>query len=220
VMSQRPAAGAFISGGGKMHLVVSRGPPPVPIPDVTGQPAGDAQARLEQAGFVVTVRQDYDDLVANNLVIGTDPAKGASAPRESEIVLIVSKGAAPVQVPDVSGRTYDDAAGALAAQGFKATRNDVFDDRIDVGKVVATDPPGGQLAPKNSNVTVNVSKGPEMVSVPQGLVGKTVEQASQMLQAVGLTPDVENYAPGKTVRAVSPKEGTQVKKGSKVSLIL
>jgi serine/threonine-protein kinase len=220
VMSQRPAPGSFIEDGGKIRLVVSRGPPPVPVPQVDGMNAADAQFELEQAGFVVTPRQDYDDLVPVGNVIGTDPPKGSSAPRESEIVLIVSKGPTPVPVPDVSNRTYDEAAAALAAQGFKATRNDVFDDKVDTGKVVGTDPPGGQSAPKGSTITVNVSKGPELVAVPNNLVGKTVEQASQILQAAGLIPDVENYAPGKTVRAVSPKEGTQVKKGSKVSLIL
>jgi len=219
VMSQRPAAGAFISDGGKVRLVVSRGPPPVPVPQVDGLVAADAQAQLEQAGFVVTVRQDFDDLVPFGSVIGTDPPKGSSAPRESEIVLIVSKGPTPVQVPDVSGKTYDDAAAALSAVGFKPARADVFDDKIDVGKVVGTDPAGGQSAPKGSTITINVSKGPELVAVPS-VVGLTVEAASLKLQQAGLVPDVENYAPGKTVRAVSPKEGTQVKKGSKVSLIL
>ena len=219
VMSQRPAAGAFISDGGKVRLVVSRGPPPVPVPQVDGLVAANAQAQLEQAGFVVTVRQDFDDLVPFGSVIGTDPPKGSSAPRESEIVLIVSKGPTPVQVPDVSGKTYDDAAAALSAVGFKPARADVFDDKIDVGKVVGTDPAGGQSAPKGSTITINVSKGPELVAVPS-VVGLTVEAASLKLQQAGLVPDVENYAPGKTVRAVSPKEGTQVKKGSKVSLIL
>jgi serine/threonine-protein kinase len=220
VMSQRPAAGAFVDDGGKIHLVVSRGPPPVPIPDVGGQAAADAQAALEREGFVVTVRQDFDDVVAPNLVIGTDPPKGSSTARESEIVLIVSKGPAPVPVPDVSNRTYDEAAAALAAAGFKAARADVFDDKVDVGKVVGTDPPSGNLAPKNSTVAINVSKGPELVTIPGNLIGRTVEAASQQLQALGLVPDVENYAPGKTVQAVIPQAGTQVKKGSKVRLIL
>ena len=148
------------------------------------------------------------------------PAAAANAPRESEIVLIVSKGPTPVQITDVAGKTYDEAAAALGAQGFKVSRNDVFDDKIDVGKVVGTDPGSGQFAPKGSNVTINVSKGPELVTIPSDIVGMTVEAASQRLQALGLVPDVENYAPGKRVRAISPKEGTQVKKGSKVSLIL
>jgi beta-lactam-binding protein with PASTA domain len=220
VMSQHPAAGSFIKDGGKIRLVVSRGPPPVPVRNVDGQPAADAQALLEQDGFVVTIGPPaFDDVVPRGSVISTNPPGGTSAPRESEIVLTVSDGPTPVKVPDVANKTYDEAAAALTAVGFKVGRNDVFDDKIDVGKVVGTDPGANQNAPKNSTITVNVSKGPELVAVPP-VVGLTVEAASQKLQQAGLVPDVENYGPGKTVRAVSPKEGTQVKKGSKVSLIL
>jgi serine/threonine-protein kinase len=78
----------------------------------------------------------------------------------------------------------------------------------------------GQAAPKGSTVTVNVSKGPELVTVPSNLIGMTVEAASQQLQALGLVPNVENYGPGKKVRATDPTGGTQLKKGSKVTLFL
>ena len=220
VVSQRPTAGSYVSGGGTVHLVVSRGPPPVDVPDIAAKSAADAQALLEQNGFVVNVRQDFDDVVGYNLAIATDPPAGSKVARESTITLIVSKGPAPVAVPDVSGKTYDDAAAALTAQGFKVTRADVFDDKTDVGKVVGTDPAAGQLAQKFGTITVNVSKGPELVAIPNDLIGKSVEAASQELQALGLVPDVENYAPGKKVQAVIPQPGTQVKKGSKVRLIL
>jgi serine/threonine-protein kinase len=219
VIAQRPAAGSFVSDGGKVRLVVSRGPPPIDVPETAAMPAAEAQALLESKGFVVEQRQDFDDVVAYNLAIGTDPPGGSKIASDSIIVLIVSKGPAPVPVPDVKDKTYDEAAAALAAQGFKATRNDVFDDKVDVGKVVSTDPGAGQLTAKNGTVTVNVSKGPELVTVPN-VENMTVEAASQALQALGLVPDVENYSPGKKVEAVIPKAGTQVKKGSKVRLIL
>ena len=221
VLGQRPAAGAFLSDGGSVRLIVSRGPPPVDIPgDLAGVAATDAQARLQQLGFVVRVERAYDETVAKDLVVGTDPAIGSKAPRESEIVLKVSDGPAPVPVPsDVVGKTYDDAAASLRAKGFGVARNDVFSDTVDAGKVVGTDPPVGQSAAKGSTVTINVSKGPELVAVPR-VVGLTVEAASQALQSAGLVPTVENYGPGKPVRASDPTAGTQVKKGSKVTLFL
>jgi serine/threonine-protein kinase len=222
VIRQRPAAGSFLGDGGSVTVIVSRGPPPVDLPaDLAGIPAADAQARLEQLGFVVRVERAYDEAVPADAVIGTDPALGAKAPRESEIVLRISDGPAPVPVPsDVVGKTYDDAAAILGAKGFGVARADVFSDTVDVGKVVGTSPGVGQEAPRGSTVTLNVSKGPELVSVPNGLVGMTVEAASQQLQALGLVPTVENYGPGKRVRATDPVAGTQVKKGSKVTLFL
>jgi serine/threonine-protein kinase len=222
VIGQRPAAGSFLADGGAVTVIVSRGPPPVDLPgDLAGAPAADAQARLEQLGFVVTVERAYDEVVPVDLVIGTEPALGTRAPRESEVKLVVSNGPAPVPVPgEVVGKTYDEAAAILKAKGFGVARNDVFSDTVETGRVVGTDPVAGQPAPRGSTVTVNVSKGPQLVAVPRGLVGQTVEAASQQLQAVGLVPDVENYAPGKKVRATDPVAGTQVKVGSKVTLFL
>jgi serine/threonine-protein kinase len=222
VMAQRPAAGAFLPDGGAIRIVVSRGPPPVVVPgDLAGTPASDAVARLEQLGFVVRIERAYDEVVAKDLVISTEPAGGAKAPRESEVVLKVSDGPAPVPIPaEVVGKTFDEAAAILRSKGFAVTRVDVFSDAVDAGKVVGTDPAVGQPAPRGATVTVNVSKGPELVTVPTNLIGMTVEQASQALQALRLVPDVENYAPGKRVRATVPVGGTQVKVGSKVTLIL
>jgi serine/threonine-protein kinase len=68
-------------------------------------------------------------------------------------------------------------------------------------------------------VSVIVSKGPELVAVPN-VVGLTVEAASAKLAEFGLTPDVQDYGPGKKVRAQDPGGTTLVKKGSKVTLFL
>jgi serine/threonine-protein kinase len=221
VIGQRPASGAFLGDGAAVRVLVSRGPPPVDLPaDLAGRPAAEAQSALEGLGFVVRVERAYDEVVPAEAVIGTDPALGSRAPRESEIVLRVSDGPAPVPVPgDVVGRSFDDASAILRNAGFGVARADVFSDTVDAGKVVGTDPAVGQLAARGATVTVDVSKGPELVAVPD-LRNDTVEVASQKLQALGLVPDVKSYAPGKRVRATDPSAGTQVKKGSEVTLFL
>lgn len=221
VIGQRPAAGGFVADGGVVRVVVSRGPPPVVVPtDLSGTAAADAQARLEGLGFVVRVARAYHETVPKDQVVATDPPGGAKAAPDSEVVLVVSDGPAPVPVPDLAGKSFEEASAALGSLGFQVTRQDVFHDTAEVGRVVGTDPPAGQPAPKGSTVTVNVSKGPELVRVPSNLVGMTVEAASQALQAVGLVPTVENYAPGRRVRATDPVGGTQVRRNSKVTLFL
>jgi beta-lactam-binding protein with PASTA domain len=57
------------------------------------------------------------------------------------------------------------------------------------------------------------------VAVPN-VVDMSVEQASQALQAAGLVADVQNFAPGRTVQSQAPTAGTQVNKGTKVTLTL
>ena len=66
---------------------------------------------------------------------------------------------------------------------------------------------------------MHVSKGTQPVAIPN-VVGVSVEQASQALQASGLVADVQNFAPGRTVTSQNPPAGTQVNKGTKVTLAL
>jgi serine/threonine-protein kinase len=219
IIEQHPGPGAFLRDGDEVEVVVSRGPPPVVVPDVAGKPAADAQAMLEQAGFVVTVVPQHNEDVPSGVALGSDPVGLGKAPRESSITLIVSDGPAPVPVPDVAGKSYDEAVQILSAKRLGAARRDAFSDTVSAGVVIGTEPAAGQPAARDSQVTIVVSKGPEMVKVPN-VVGMTVEAASQALGAAGLTPDVQNYTPGGRVRAQDPPGGTMVRKGSKVTLFL
>ncbi len=219
VISQSPAAGAWLDNGGTVHLVVSRGPPPVVIPDVAGQPEQQASLVLTAAGFAVDSKRDYDENVAAGLALRTDPAANAKQAPDSTVTLIVSQGPRPVAVPDVTGKSYDAAVAALQAKRFSATRADDYSETVPAGSVIGTDPPTGQLAPRDSQVAVHVSKGPQPVAVPN-VVGASVEQASQALQASGLVASVQNFAPGRTVKSQTPPAGTQVNRGTNVTLVL
>jgi eukaryotic-like serine/threonine-protein kinase len=219
VITQTPSAGAFLDDGGTVRLVVSRGPPPVVIPDVAGQPEDQATLTLAGAGFAVDPRHDFDENVPAGIAIRTDPAANEKHAPESTIALVVSDGPRPVAVPDTSGKSYDAAVAALQAKRFSATRVDDFSETVPAGNVVGTDPPAGQLAPRDSQVAVHVSKGPQPVAVPD-VVNMSVEQASQTLRASGLDADVQNFAPGRPVKSQNPPAGTQVNRGSKVTLAL
>ena len=124
VIGQHPAPGTFTGDDGEVELIVSRGPPPVDDPErerlsrpTTRRPT------LERAGFVVNVKRQYDESVPVDAVIGTDPAGGTRAPRDSTLQLLVSDGPAPVAVPDVTGAaSYEDAAKQLTDLGFTVAR--------------------------------------------------------------------------------------------------
>jgi len=217
VIAQDPAPGSFTGDSGSIALVVSRGPPPVAVPDVKSQSPADAQAALERAGFAVNVKRQFDETVPVDGVIGTDPAGGGKAPRDSTLQLLVSDGPAPVAVPDQSGKSFDDASAALTALGFTVARADDFNATVASGKVIGTDPASGQAAPRASQITVHVSKGPETVKVPN-LVGQSLDAATAQLQAAGFVVDTQSYLPGRVVRAQDPAAGTTVNKGTKITL--
>jgi beta-lactam-binding protein with PASTA domain/tRNA A-37 threonylcarbamoyl transferase component Bud32 len=219
VVEQHPGTGAFLAQDEAVEVVVSRGPPPAPLPDVTGQPAADAQAALEAASFVVALERRYDENVPRDVALGTEPAGGGKAPRESTVTLIVSDGPEPVPVPDVAGLGYDDAAAALQEKRLVPVQREAYSDTVEQGKVIGTDPAVGQPAPRDSEVGIIVSLGPEIITVPN-VTGASVEAASETLRAAGLVPDVQNYSPGARVRAQDPSGGAEARRGSKITLFL
>ena len=217
VIAQHPSPGTFANDGDEIELVVSRGPPPVAVPDVAGKTPEEATSTLQAAGFLVAQATPYDETVPAGQVIGTDPKAGTGTPRDSTVKLLVSNGPAPVTVPDVSKQTYDQAAATLTGLGFTVARADVFDNTVPKDQVVGTDPATGTPAPKGSQIMIDVSKGPELVAVPN-LVGKSLDAATAQLQGLGFQVDTQSYLPGRVVRATDPAAGSQVAKGSKVTL--
>ena len=132
---------------------------------------------------------------------------------------MISDGPKPVEVPNVVGRSYDDAVRALTAKRFKVARTDEFSDTVSAGQIIRHDPVPGAEAPRDSTVTVVVSKGPDLVSVPD-LRGDTVEDAVASLESAGLQVDVVGYRPGRRVKEQDPEGGTKLHRNETVTLYL
>src|SRR5262249_42610826 len=158
-----------------------------------GQTVDQATATLNAAGFAVgDAEHQYNDSVPDGGVIGTDPPGGTKVARDSVVRIVVSDGPQPVSIPDQAGKSFDDASQALSALGFKVARDDEFNLFVPMGKVIGTDPPAGQTAVPGTTITVQVSKGPEMVTVPNE-VGQTLEAATADLQAKGFQVTTAGY---------------------------
>ena len=157
VTAQAPAPGTRVVKGTDVRLNISKGLPPVPVPNVVGDSEADATAALQTAGFTVgqTQRQDSDQPAGT--VTGTDPTVGSLIDRGSSVSLIVSKGPQTAPVPDVSGFPPGEAAKILRNSGFKVQvdRLDVTDQTQD-GIVVDQTPLGGEQTPLDTVVTITV----------------------------------------------------------------
>jgi serine/threonine-protein kinase len=140
--------------GSRVDLVVSSGPAPRPIPDLTNVPEADAKAELEKLQLVVVRAEDFSDTVAPGKVIRTDPPKGATAPRGGNVTMVVSKGPDLVVVPDVTGMTADQAATRLEAGGLTVNRVEgPFR-----GHVYTTDPAAGVKVKRGSSVDLYLKR--------------------------------------------------------------
>jgi beta-lactam-binding protein with PASTA domain/tRNA A-37 threonylcarbamoyl transferase component Bud32 len=226
VTEQTPKAGTRADGkpvalkeGKRVTLVVSKGPPPTPVPDLTRLTEAEARAQIEKVGHLVgDVNRPYDEDAAAGQVMDWT-RKGESPPKGAKVDLTVSAGPAPRVVPSLSGLTYDQAAAALEAKGLKAARapDQYNDDDSTSGKVVGASPSQGSTAHRGDTVTLSVSKGrPEVPA----LIGLGVEDARAKLSAVGLTLG-GTYGPGGgKVFLSTPASGAKAKPGSSVDVFI
>ncbi len=215
VIAQDPEPGGFIAEGDTVHLVVSKGPKPVPLPELIGLTQAEAVAAL-QSQFGVDVVEGYNDVVEPGRVISSDPQ--GSAPLDSLVTLRISKGPRPVAIPDVARGSYDQAVAKLKERHLKAQRVDTFDDTVESGVVIRTQPAAGESIPRNSVVKVIVSKGPDLVVVPN-FKNKTIEQATALAATVGVEVQPQGVVGGAhKVRAQDPPKDTQVPRGTVVTI--
>ncbi len=192
VISQNPAAGSEAAAGSPIDLVVSVGPDAIAIPNVENLPEADAVALLEREGFEVETTSEYDDVVAVGRVIRTEPGPGEEVEPGSPVVVVVSDGPEPVEVPNLFGFTPDEARQALADLGLtlEVTPATVPTDDVGlVGKIMEQDPAEGvELLPEG---VVTVSLGElRQITVPD-LTGMTEQEARTELQQLGLRLEVE-----------------------------
>ncbi|HEX2064908.1 MAG TPA: PASTA domain-containing protein, partial [Acidimicrobiales bacterium] len=215
IISQDPALGELREGRA-IDVVVSMGAKPRPVPDLAGVDQPTAHQRLVDSGFVPKFDPDHHEQVPKGTVLSWTP-RGEQA-KGTEVVVTVSDGPAPREVPDVSGRTFEEAARLLSSRGLKATKAEAFSDTVEAGKVIGTRPAEGARAARDSTVTVVVSKGPDLVPVPT-VVGRTVAEATAALQAAGLQVSGV-FGPPRAERVIltDPQAGTSVKRGQAVSL--
>jgi serine/threonine-protein kinase len=149
-----PKAGSPLRRNTAVDVIVSKGPRPIKIPDLTGKPAERATATLEKAGFEVETTEVNSDTVREGRVVTQSPDSGEGE-KGDVISLVVSEGPVMVQVPDVVRMGLGAATERLEAAGFKV-RVRQASLYIGVQYVVSTDPGAGSKAPKGSTVVVSV----------------------------------------------------------------
>jgi beta-lactam-binding protein with PASTA domain/serine/threonine protein kinase len=155
VAEQDPPAGQQVAPGSNITIRVSSGPGSVPVPDVTGQPADQAQSTLSNAGFQVQRSEEGSADVPEGNVIRTDPGAGASVEPGSGVTIVVSTGPEDVQVPDVTGLSEDNARGLLQGFDVQVSDENTLDPTRD-GTVASQNPPGGSTVEPGSTINLVV----------------------------------------------------------------
>jgi serine/threonine-protein kinase len=188
------------------------------LPDLTGRPAAAATGRLDELDIRFEEEPATSVDVPKRAVIQTRPDQGTVLKADDVVTVVVSAGKPKVEVPDVAGRRAEAAEAALADAHLEVRPERVFDDDVPEGRAVGTDPGSGSEVPWGSAVVLRVSKGPDLVEVPQ-VVGLSKKEAEQRLREAGLEAHYV-FPVGTRVVEQSPGPGEKAKRGSGVRLLL
>jgi eukaryotic-like serine/threonine-protein kinase len=221
VIGQDPGGGTRAKEGSTVHLTVSDGPQQVAIPQVVGLTSKSARGRLDKAGLKGQERTQASDSVEKGRVISASPPEGQQVDKGSAVTLIVSSGPQLAALPDVTGKSFDDATSQLQAAGFKTTRQDQVNQDKDPGTVLSQSPPGATKVAPGTTVTLTVAKAPAQVDVPD-VTGETQDDAIARLSQEGFKierkeKDVDSPEGDGVVIEQSPPGG-KANKGATVTI--
>ncbi|MGW1762571.1 Stk1 family PASTA domain-containing Ser/Thr kinase [Streptomyces sp. NPDC002073] len=219
VCSQDPAAGADVTKGDTINVVVSTGAPKVLVPDVINVSFDEAEKTLKDKGFDVQRKNEESERTAGT-VLKQNPPGSSSVEKGSTVTLTVAKEAEKSTVPDLSGKNVDEAKKALEDEDLQLGSTTEVDSTATPGTVVEQSLAPNVEVAKGSTVNVKIAKAAAQVQVPQ-LFGKTVAEARQILQQNNLAfgsvvsgPQDENAL----ILLSEPGAGTPVAAGSAVNV--
>lgn len=156
VTSQNPQAGSQIDRDGTIDVVISSGAPQITVPYVGGKSASDAVGTLGALGIAATIEYVVDPSAAVGTVLKQTPEPNTAVRKGSAVTLAV---AVPGSVPDVAGKSPDDARALLQNAGYKIGNNAYVQEGTE-GSVARTEPVAGSSLRPGETVTLYVSGTP------------------------------------------------------------
>lgn len=213
IASVSPSGGTEVPVDSTVEVHVSKGPKPVDVPDVRGKEKSSAVRALEKVGLKVKVVEEFSSDEDGGDAIRTEPASGTKVPGKSEVTLVMSNA---IKVPDVEGKSLDDAIRILRDKGLIPVEGEpVADSSVDAGDVAQQSPSKDSRIDPNSDtrVTLRVSNAQKVPFV----LGKTGESAKRQLQQQGFDVKLNGDPNGRVYRQ-SPSPGSTAKEGDTIEI--
>lgn len=216
----------FVAFGATMGIVELVNPNDVQIPDLVNKTQDEAEQIVKELKLKLVVKsEEYNENVEEGKIISQDPAyqENYTIKEHSEISVVISKGTETVEVPDVVGKTREEAEKLLKDAGLVAEITEENDEKVEAGIVLSQDIEDGETVNKGSTVKLVVSKGSGIVNVEvPSLVGKTEQEARNLLTEAGLKVNVvndEDEAKNDGVVLRQSKDaGTEVQEGTTITI--
>jgi serine/threonine-protein kinase len=192
---------------------------PIAVPYIVGSREPQAFAKVEAAGLTPVISRHFSTAQPETYAYDQDPKAGNRIDKGNQVTIFVSEGPPKTTVPDEKGKSSLEAVQELNDAHLKA-RVVQIPSNEPADTVLAQDPKAGTKVKQGTVVRINVSKGPQPVSVPD-VTGLPFDQASAQLTSAGFRvarTDTDSSEPANTVISENPVAGTSSTKGTTVTL--
>ncbi len=193
---------------------------PVAVPPLIGLREANAIAQLDRLGLEAEVERGASTEYDEGFVAEQQPKEGTRIQKGDTVTILVSTGPPTTNVPDVVGDSFEEAVAKLQDANLEWRRRDVFSNRRE-GRVVAQNPPAGEEVVEGTEVVLRVSKGQDVVVVPD-VLQQSESSARAELEGEGFQVAVERAPSSETaeglVFAQSPDPGQEAARGSTVTI--
>ncbi len=220
ILALAVAAGLFFGG----REIYKRTIYTVKVPDVMGMSIEEAARVLKQAGLTETHKAMPNDNVERNLVYVQNPGAETTIRKGDSVILVISSGPVPFEMPDVVGKTADAATTLLTEKRMTVTRDRAASSDVPKGNVISQVPAAGEQVTRDDPVTLTISGG--ITAVPN-LLNHTLQEAEEMLTKQNLTlmPSLkyiitENESEHGLVAASFPEADNRVAEDTPVQLTI
>ena len=205
VITTQPPANTITNPDTLVTIIVSVGPEAFPIPYVVDLEVARGVYVIKESGFQVGQQLEInDDIIPRGFIISQNPIAGTKMSPDSTVDLVISAGPSLIEISDLSRKSIVDAIQILETLGFEFEFIEEYSEDVSVGLVSHTIPRAGELVTIDQVIQVIVSIGLK-VEVPN-LIGFTYQEASNILQEIGLLPSASGDTGGR-VSEQNPREG-------------
>ncbi len=156
----------------------------VKVPNVMGMDIEEASRVLKQAGLKETHKAMPNDQVERNLVYVQNPGADTTVRKGDAVILVISSGPVPFEMPDVTGKTAEEATALLTAKKMSITRDRAASTDVPKGSVMSQVPAAGEQVTRDDPVTLTISGGSTVVP---NLTDMTLQGAEELLPRENLT---------------------------------
>jgi len=193
----------------------------VTVPTLTGN-CDHAKAQLTAVGLKGVCKDRESSAAKQGQVVASDPSFGSSADKNSTVTVFIGAGPNTITVPDVHGKSLQDAQAILQGKGFQVdtTTIPVNSAKVNAGDVVGTIPKAGEQEPRGTVIQIQVATGNVVVPDVKGLSCDDATAKLKQKTLVATCQDQPSDQPQGQAFDSSPAAGTLAPQNSSVAVLV